>query len=199
MKKKRILFVVIIALLVTIVTAGIVFVFITPKIEVTDISVISADFYFSQERGLDENASISLIQDVFQIAKDESDVSCQLLSHTDVIPSQSISDYSIVIIEMNVSGRSPWDGYIPYALIDDFEDKNSILLITMSQPFGFDIDSFKNEVNCELRMIICSGDKSEEEIASVLNSIQIQIPYTNRVHPNGSVYASCRDADISFQ
>lgn len=197
MKKSiKIFIIVILILLAFSIITGCVIALISPKVAVSDISVIRADNFFTVGKGVNEHDAISLIQNTLQIARTGSDVTCQLLSDVKDLPSQSLSDYSVVIINMTVIGRSPWDGQIPYVLIDEFEDPDGILLVTMPEVSEYDIDRFNKEENCEIRFFIHSGGKSEEEIAAVLKSIRIKIPYHNWIHPDGIVYASCKDCEI---
>ena len=196
---KRIIISTALFLLTAVMTAGLIIVFIPPKVEVTDISVIRADRFYSGEKETPDQDVLQIIEAIFQSAGDGSDSSCQLLSDTDDIPSRSVSDYSVVTVNMTITGRSCWDGSVPYVLIEAYDDPDGILLTTLPQPAASDIDRFTREEKCELLLYVFSGGKSEEEIVAALKSIRIRIPYTDRVHPDGSVCVGCKDAAIAFQ
>ena len=103
---KRIIISTALFLLTAVMTAGLIIVFIPPKVEVTDISVIRADRFYSGEKETPDQDVLQIIEAIFQIAGDGSDSSCQLLSDTDDIPSRSVSDYSVVTVNMTITGRS---------------------------------------------------------------------------------------------
>lgn len=197
--KKRFIKTALLLLLLALITTFSVIVFIRPKIEVNDIIITRADHFYSGEKETSEQVVIRIIQAVWELAYEERDNSCQIICDTDVLPSQNMSDYSIVQINMTVTGRSCWDGAIPYFLIDSCKDPNNILLMTMPQPFASDFNRFYCKNSCRFMLYIYSKEKSEEEIVAALKSIRIQVPYTNRVHSSGSAYAACEDVEITFK
>ena len=192
-KKRRVTGIILVLLAVAI-TAGIVAVFIPPKVRVTEISVIGSNRFWPND-----DDALSAIQTIFQIAKEGSDDYTQLLSDADALPSDNALYYSVVTIRMTVTGRSWWDGYIPDVLVDSYEDPNGILLVKTPSPKGCDIDRLIRKEYFDVQLYICTAGKTREDVAEMLRSIRLRIPYTNWIHPDGTVYSSCRKAKITIQ
>ncbi len=172
-------------------------VFMPPKAVVESITVIPGYTYWCGEKESSPDDAVAIIKAVFEMADNSEYQDIQLIAEIDELPSDDISDYSMAIFELDVTGRSLFEAHTPFPLVDRCENPEGIVLFTTAYSEEIEVERFSKE-HVWIKIFLFTGGKTEEEISGVLKSIVFQFPYSNRVRRGSSYYSSCKHAEVIF-
>ena len=186
-KKRNAVIVVILSLLAAAITAGLILIFITPKFEVTEITVMRAESFFSDEEW-------------WPVEEHDEDCPKGTGAIDYIIPLDADeADYSIAIINMTVTGRSILKGKTILFRIDNNDGLDSIIKRFVFAGVEYEFSCFSREESKDLQLVVYSKDKTEEEIAAAIKDTIIKIRYYDSFHSYSTVYTSCKKAKVTFE
>ena len=187
-KKRNAVIVVIFSLLAAAITAGLILIFITPKFEVTEITVMRAESFFSDEEW-------------WPVEEHDEDYVPNGTGAIDyIIPLDADeADYSIAIINMTVTGRSILNGKTILFRIDNNDGLDRIIRRFVFAGVEYKFGCFSREESRDLQLVVYSKGKSEEEITAAIKDTIIEIWYYDSFHSYSTVYTSCKKAKVTFE
>lgn len=192
MGKKKII--IAIGIIVCFILGLYILVFAKPRVKCTSVKVMSFEnaSYSSSENRIDYIVA-SLLED----ANIGYDLQLQSFWQGD-LPSYEEDDYGILAIDIEVINSTLYDSYGYYLLVDEC-DNNGILVVTSPQmgQYVFKRCS-KTKLPRILTLYIYTKDKSKEEIKDMVQSMVLQVPYSNKINDTGSVKISLKDVPIEF-
>ena len=117
------------------------------------------------------------------------------------LPSDDPNDYAVISFNLNVKSTTIFSVESPYLLMNEYDESSEILVVTQPHPTYYQFDRMSSSKSVfQYSVYAYIAGKSEEEIRSLISSIELQIPYSNKIKKNGNMTLSVNEKyDIKYE
>lgn len=199
MIKKRIIIGVSSVLMILVAIGVYVLVLSKPHISVDKVTITTLELEYSGEKYGNDYDILGMVEYDFNNALERKYKDMQLFWEDDELPSDNPKDYALLTFHLNVENTSIFDSFCKYLLLNEYDEQSEILLATAPQPVYYEFNRLSSSNQYVYQIYIYIGDKTKEDIGKLIESMQLQVPFSNTVHKSGNVYVDIDDVEITYK
>ena len=197
--KKKIIICVLSLLMILVASGVYVFVLSKPHISVDKVTITTLELEYSGEKYGEDYDIVGTVEYDFNNALERKYKDMQLFWKDDELPSDDPKDYAVLTFYLNVENTSIFDSFCKYVLLNKYDEQSEILLVTAPQPVYYEFERLSSSDQYVYQIYIYIGDKTKEDIENLVESVQLQIPFSNTIHKNGNVYVDIDEVEITYE
>lgn len=171
------------------------------KISIGSVTVSKLPYHFSEGKETPEDVQMSIVSGLLEDARENKYPEMQAFWSDKPLPSDDPNDYAVISFNLNVKNTTIFTAESPYLLMNEYDESSEILVVNQPHPTYYQFDRMSSSKSVfQYSVYAYIAGKSEDEIRSLISSIELQIPYSSKIKKNGNMTFSVSEKyDIKYE